>query len=63
MLSYKYSFDETYDRPLLPERKTERKRSWKATLVILPILVVIGTVLLVFSPVKMVQLLFEKFSA
>lgn len=62
MLSYKYSFDEIYDRPLIPERKSEGKRSWKATLVILPILIVIGAALVVFSPVKGVQLLVEKFS-
>lgn len=60
MLTYKYSLDEVYDRPLVPERTKEGKRSMLSTLFLLPVLMVIGVILLLFSPIKMVQLIIEK---
>jgi hypothetical protein len=60
MLTYKYSIDEVYDRPLVPEKVKEGKRSLLSTLFLLPVLAVIGVVLLLFSPIKMVQLIVEK---
>ncbi len=61
MLAYKYSFDDVMERPLLTvPLQGGGKRSVLATFIILPILIVIGIVLLVFSPVKMVQLILEK---
>ncbi len=60
MLTYKYSIDEVYDRPLVPEKIKEGKRSLLSTLFLLPVLVVIGVVLLLYSPIKMVQLIIEK---
>jgi uncharacterized BrkB/YihY/UPF0761 family membrane protein len=60
MLTYKYSLDEVYDRPLVPERTKEGKRSMLSTLFLLPVLMVIGIILLLFSPIKMVQLIIEK---
>jgi len=60
MLTYKYSLDEVYDRPLVPEKAKEGKRSLFSTLFLLPVLMVIGIILLLFSPIKMVQLIIEK---
>ncbi|GAB1349995.1 hypothetical protein MASR1M107_22100 [Ignavibacteriales bacterium] len=62
MLTYKYSIDEVYEKPLIPERVKTGKRSWLTTVVLLPVLVTIGLVLLLYSPIKVVQLTIEKFS-
>jgi len=62
MLTYKYSIDEVYDRPLVPERTKEGKRSLLTTFILLPFLLVIGGVLLLYSPIKAIQILIEKFS-
>lgn len=62
MLTYKYSIDEVFDKPLIPEKTREGKRSLLTTFILLPFLVVIGIVLLLFSPIKGIQLLIEKFS-
>lgn len=62
MLTYKYSIDEVYDRPLVPAKAKAGRRSWLATVVLIPVLVTIGFVLLLYSPIKVVQLTIEKFS-
>lgn len=62
MLTYKYSIDEVYDRPLVPVKAKAGRRSWLATVVLIPVLVTIGLVLLLYSPIKVVQLTLEKFS-
>lgn len=62
MLTYKYSIDEVYDKPLVPEKTSEGKRSLLTTFILLPFLLVIGGVLLLYSPIKAIQILIEKFS-
>ncbi len=62
MITYKYSIDDIYDRPLISERPKEGKRGWLATVAFLPLLGIIAVVLLIYGPVKAVQLLVERFS-
>jgi hypothetical protein len=60
MLTYKYIVDEVNDRPLIPVRQKEGKRSLLAVFSLLPILLMISTALILFSPIKIVQLIIEK---
>ncbi len=61
MLAYKYTFDDVMEKPLFTvPLQGSGKRSFLTTLIILPILMMIGVVLIVYSPVKMTQLLIEK---
>ncbi len=60
MLTYKYSIEKVFDRPLVPAKVKAGKRSWLATVVLLPVLVTIGIILLLYSPIKVVQLIIEK---
>lgn len=62
MISYKYSFEDICDRPLLTVSKGHAKQGWITTLFFLPVLMLIATVLVMFWPIKMVQLLAEKLS-
>lgn len=62
MLAYKYSFDDVMEKPLISAPMPGGgKRGLLTTVVILPILLAIGIVLLLYSPVKMIQLAVEKF--
>ncbi|MBK8661703.1 MAG: hypothetical protein IPN18_07790 [Ignavibacteriales bacterium] len=62
MLTYKYSIDEVYDRPLVPEKDKRREEEFVNHIHTASISTGYWGVLLLYSPIKAIQILIEKFS-
>lgn len=60
MLTYKYPVVEPGELSLITVQKKEKKRSLFISMALIPLILLIGTVLVLYSPIKLVQLMVER---